>query len=74
MTSVLPLDVIDFVPLTSSLALTVTAVPVFVLPLMYPALFVTLGVTDTELLLTVPFDAVGVPSVPVATLLLCAVA
>ena len=62
----------DFVPLTSSLADTVTAVPVSVPPLMYPVTFVTLGVTVTELLLTVPFVAVGVPAVPDATLLLAA--
>ena len=59
-----------FVPDTSSEADTVTAVPDIVPLLMYPAVFVTLGVTDTLLLDTVPFVAVGVPAVPLATLLL----
>jgi hypothetical protein len=64
-----PFEVIDFVPLTSSDADTVTAVPVFDPPLIYPATFVTLGVTETEWLDTVPFVATGVPSVPLATAL-----
>ena len=33
-------------------------------PEIYPALFVTLGVTETLWLDTVPFVAVGVPAVP----------
>jgi hypothetical protein len=56
-----------FVPLTSSDADTVTGVPVFVPPVMYPVVFVTDGVTETELLDTVPFVAVGVPAVPLLT-------
>jgi hypothetical protein len=43
-----PFSVIDFVPLSSSAAVTVTAVPVFVVPEMKPPVFVTLGVTVTE--------------------------
>ena len=59
----------ESVPLTSSEADTETAVPVLVEPVIYPAVFVTDGVTETELLLTVPFVAVGVPSVPLTTVL-----
>ena len=64
----------DFVPLTNSEALTVTAVLVFVPPVIYPVVFVTDGVTDTAWLLTVPLLAVGVPAVTVATLLLASLA
>ena len=66
----MPLLEIVSVPLTSSDADTDTAVPVFVPPLIYPAVFVTDGVTDIEWLDTVPFVAVGVPSVPLDTALL----
>ena len=69
MTSFVPELVTLYVPETSSDADTVTAVPVLVPPSIYPVVFVTDGVTDTELLLTVPLVAVGVPAVPDATLL-----
>ena len=46
MTSFVPDDVIDNVPLTSSDADTDTAVPVFVPPVIYPVVFVTDGVTE----------------------------
>ena len=65
-----PFAVISLLPLTSSLAETETAVPVFVPPVIYPVVFVTDGVTETEWLLTVPLVAVGVPAVPEATDLL----
>ena len=67
MTSFVPLDVIGSVPETNSDALTDTAVPVFVPPVMYPVVLVTEGVTETEWFETEPFDAVGVPAVPLAT-------
>lgn len=57
-----------FVPLTSSLAETVTDAPTFVEPAIHPAVFVTLGITDMEWLLMLPFAADGVPSLPAATL------
>ena len=63
-TSYVLLVVIVCEPDTSSLADTVTAVPVFVLPVMYPVVLVTEGVTLILWLLTVPFVAVGVPAVP----------
>ena len=49
-------------------ALTVTAVPVFVEPVIHPVVLVTLGVTLTEWLDTVPLVADGVPAVPLGTL------
>ena len=61
---------IESVPLTNSLADTDTAVPLIVPPVIYPVVLVTDGVTDTEWLDTVPFVAVGVPAVPLATDLL----
>ena len=61
---------IVFVPLTNSDALTVTAVPVFVPPVMYPVVLVTDGVTLTLWFVTVPLVAVGVPVDPLATVLL----
>lgn len=66
-TSYVPFAVLVSLPLTSSLALTVTAVPVFVEPVIHPVVLVTDGVTETEWLLTVPFVADGVPAVPAAT-------
>ena len=63
-TSLVPELVTDSVPLTSSLAETVTAEPVFVPPLIHPVEFVTDGVTDTVWFETVPFVADGVPAVP----------
>jgi hypothetical protein len=54
----------DCEPLTSSDADTVTAVPLCVPPLMYPAELVTDGVTVRAWLLTADLVAVGVPSVP----------
>ena len=43
-----PFAVMDFVPLTNSEADTLTAVPVLVEPVIYPVVFVTDGVTETE--------------------------
>ena len=57
----------ESVPLTRSDADTVTAVPVFVPPLMYPVVLVTEGVTVTEWFVTAPFVAVGVPALPDVT-------
>ena len=74
MQSLVPLEVIESVPLQTSLADTDTAVPVLVPPLIYPAVFVTDGVTEIAWLLTAPFDAVGVPSVPLETDLLALLA
>ena len=54
-------------PLTSSEAVTVTAVPFIVPPFMYPVVLVTFGVTVTEWFVTVPFVAVGVPADPDVT-------
>jgi len=54
-------------PLANSEAVTVTAVPVLVLPVIHPVVLVTDGVTDTEWLLTVPLVAEGVPAVPDGT-------
>lgn len=47
-TSYVPFSVLVSLPDTSSEADTVTAVPVLVLPVMYPEVFVTLGVMETE--------------------------
>ena len=63
----MPLAVFVSLPDTSSDADTVTAVPVFVPPVIYPVVLVTDGVTVTEWLETVPLVAVGVPAVPLAT-------
>ena len=70
MTSYVPFSVLVSLPLTSSLADTSTAFPVFSPPAMYPAPFVTFGVTAILWFDTEPFWAVGVPSVPEATSLL----
>jgi len=62
-----PFSVIDFVPLSNSDTVTVIGVPLIVPPSIYPVVFVTLGVTVTEWLDTVPFVATGVPAVPLVT-------
>lgn len=56
----------ESVPLTSSDALTVTAVPLAVPAVTYPAVLVTIGVTVMEWFDTVPLDALAVAP-PVAT-------